>query len=93
MEVLCTFETATAVRTYPKQVGEGKVCDVVFKSGSDKILASVFDDLATAVAGGQVKKGVLYKADIAINVREHEGKLFNSLRVSRLDVIFDVAAF
>jgi uncharacterized lipoprotein YajG len=56
-------------------------------------MASVFDDLATAVSEGQVKKGVLYKADIAVTVREHEGKLFNSLRVTRLDVLIDVAAF
>lgn len=90
MEVLCVLENAKEPRSFDgNNGGKVEVCDITLKSGADVIQASAFDDLAKGISSGEIRKGVLYMANLRFSVRTTEKGSFQSCRVESLHKVFE----
>lgn len=93
MHVICVLDEVKRVDTFNGQRGEVKVADVILKSGSDVIIASAFDEMASKFESGALKKGVLYSADLFFSVVNGEKGTFQRCSINKIDTLYDVSAF
>ncbi len=88
MEVIGIISEVSAPRTIQGNQGNSQVVDVVINSGADSFVASAFDKMAQKVASEEVK-GNLCSCQMEATAREHNGKKFQSLRITSCGVIMN----
>lgn len=95
MEFLCVLKEVKGISTFTSKTSgkEVKVADVVLKAGNDEIIASAFEEVASAIESGEVKPGVLYRVNVLFQVQAGQNRCFQSCSLPQICKVYDGSAF